>query len=219
MNNVLDPDAANGAPSAYGDAVYKQCPQCGTPIKLAPMPQNDNIKGTLWSDGYLENPDLPEPSILGKCRACGAIGCLAELPVMEVPPQPAPGVNHNFVALTVDDYAVLLENLQDISLQFHAYLRLRFWQLNNHRRRNSDEPPPLSDVERANLHELLNLLGDADTDRLFTAEILRQLQEFEAAQAVLAGAFNAQVGPIARRLWELARDRKAELVKIHTVEP
>ena len=219
MNNVLDPDAANGAPSEHGDAVYKQCPQCGTPIKLAPMPQNDKKRGTLWSDGYLEKPDLPEPPILGKCRACGAIGSVAELPVTEEPPQPAPGIDYNFVALTVDDYAVLLENLQDISLQFHAYLRLRFWQLNNHRRRNSDEPPPLSEVERANLHELLNLLGDADTDRLFTAEILRQLQEFEAAQAVLAGAFNDQVGPIARRLWELARDRKAELVKIHTVEP
>ncbi len=219
MNNVLDPDAANGAPSAYGDAVYKQCPQCGTPIKLAPMPQNDNIKGTLWSDGYLENPDLPEPSILGKCRACGAIGCLAELPVMEVPPQPAPGVNHNFVALTVDDYAALLETLQEISLQFHAYLRVRCWQLNKHRRRNSDEPLPLSDVERANLHELLNLLGDADTDRLFTAEILRQLQEFQAAQAVISGTFKDQVGPIARRLWALVRDRKAELVKIDTDEP
>ncbi len=69
MNNVLDPDAANGAPSEHGDAFYKQCPQCGTPIKLAPMPQNDKKRGSLWSDGYLEKPDLPEPPILGKCRA------------------------------------------------------------------------------------------------------------------------------------------------------
>ena len=218
MNSVLDTPAAPGARSAHGEAVYKQCPQCGAPIRLSPMPSPDALCGALWSDGYLEHPDLSEPPILGRCRACESIGCLAELPVLADLPQVAPGIDHSFLPLTADDYAVLLDNLQDISLQFHAYLRIRYWQLHNHRRRGSDHPPPLSDVERANLNELLNLLGDADADRLITAEILRQLQEFEAAEAVLARRFDDQVNPIAQRLRELVRDRRAELVKIYADE-
>ncbi len=219
MNGALDTNAAPGTPSTHGDEVYKQCPQCGAPIKLSPMPSPDALRGTLWSDGHLEHSDLGEPPILGRCRACQSIGCLAELPVMEASPQLAPGIDHSFLPLTADDYAVLLENLQDISLQFHAYLRLRYWQLNNHSRRGIDHPAPMTDVERANLRELLNLLGDGDADRLITAEILRQLEEFDAAETVLARRFSDQVSPVAQRLRELVRDRRAELVELYADEP
>ncbi len=215
MNSVLETDAGIDAPPVSVDVIYKTCPQCGAPVRLLPVPSPDAVRGTLWSDGYLQNPDLPELPILGKCRACGAMGHLAELPEMAEPPPPAPGIDHTFAPLTLDDYAALLENLRDISLQFHAYLRIRFWQLNNHRRRSDNDPPPLSEVERDNLIELLNLLGDADADRLITAEILRQLQEFDAAESVLARSFGDQVSPIAQRLRELVRDRRAELVELY----
>ena len=207
------------AERVHSDTVYKQCANCGAPIKLVSLRPDQSLGAILWSDGYVETPDRRQPPILGKCRACEAIGCLAELPEIEDTAQLPGGTDHAFVPLTVDDYAMLLENLHDISLQFHSYLRIRFWQLNNHRRRGSVEPTPLSDIERANLLELLKLLGEADADRLITAEILRQLQEFEAAETVLARPFNEHVSPIVKRIRQLVRERMAGLVKIDFDEP
>ena len=63
-------------------SLFKRCAQCGEPIALPATPGDDATGATLWSDGYLEMPDQLEAPILGKCRACGAIGFLAELPLL-----------------------------------------------------------------------------------------------------------------------------------------
>ncbi len=202
------------------EPVYKQCTHCGAPIQLTDSQSPEARESTLWSDAYLEVRDSSEPQMLGKCGACGAIGCLAELPAMKDATPLADGcIDHTFEALTVDDYAVLVDNLEAISAQFHSYLRIRFWQLSNERRRGADVPLPLTAVERANLVELLKLLGEAPADRLMKAQGLRQLENFEAAEAVLTEPFDAQLSPIIERLRRLGRDRDVRLVKVFSGDP
>ncbi len=204
--------------------IYKQCAHCGAPIALSPILRPHSPGGTLWSDGYLETSSA-EPPLLGKCWACGAIGCLTELPTIESAAPPADEADCGVVPLTLDDYALLLDNLQEISAQFHSYLRIKFWQLNNHRRRGNDDTMPLSDVERTNLTELLRLLGEEDANRLLKVEILRQLQEFEDARMVLNtilsdmvnGAFDEQYGPLVARLRQSIAEGDARLLRINGV--
>ncbi len=210
-----------GIPGQYAEMplqdnkpVYKQCTHCGAPIQLTDSQSPESREGTLWSDAYFEVRHSPEPQILGKCGACGAIGCVAELPAMNDATPLASGTDHAFEPLTVDDYAVLVDNLEAISAQFHSYLRIRFWQLSNDRRRDVDVPLPLTAVERANLVKLLKLLGEAPADRLMKAQGLRQLEDFEGAEAMLTQPFDAQLSPIIERLRRLGRDRDVRLVKI-----
>ncbi len=198
----------------YDKPVYKQCTQCGAPIQLTDSQSPESREGTLWSDAYFEVHDSPEPQLLGKCGACGAVGCLAELPAMKDATPLAGGTDHTIEPLTVDDYAVLVDNLETISAQFHSYLRIRFWQLSNDRRRGVEVPLPLTAVERANLVELLKLLGEAPADRLMKAQGLRQLEDFAGAEAVLTQPFDAQLSPIIERLRRLGREREVRLVKI-----
>ncbi len=206
------------------NTIYKQCAHCGAPIKLTTVLPHHSPGGTLWSDGYLEIPGVPEPPVLGKCRACGAIGCLAELATIENAVPPASEAEYNVVPLTLDDYALLLDNLEEIAAPFHPYLRIRFWQLNNNRRRREDDAIPLSDVERANLTELLQLLGEEDANRLLKVEILRQLQEFEVAKKVLGaistdmanGRLDDKYAPLIARLQQSVAEGNARLMVIYS---
>jgi hypothetical protein len=205
------------------NTIYKQCAHCGAPIKLSTILPHHSPGGSLWSDGYFDTPGVPEPPVLGKCWACGAIGCLTELPTMEGAVQPPDGADCDVIPLTLDDYALLLDNLQEISAHFHSYLRVRFWQLNNDRRRRKGDDIPLSDVEQTNLTELLQLLGEEDANRLLKVEIFRQLQEFEAARMLLNtilsdmanGRFNEQYGPLVARLRQSIAEGNARLMIIH----
>ncbi len=222
MNSIPHSDVfstAADAGSEYGDPITKQCTHCGAPIRLAGSQSPESLQGDLWSDAYFETRHGTEPPILGKCHACGAIGALAELPVMENAPPPPSGTDLLFEPLSVDDFAALLEHLDEISTQFHSYLRIRFWQLGNDRRRGADVPAPLTESERANLVGLLKLLGETPSDRLMKAQIFRQLEDFEAAEAVLTESFDVQATPIIERLRQLARDRDAGLVKIFSGDP
>ena len=198
---------------------YRQCANCGAPIEVAPIRPFSELGGALWSDGYVEADNAVEPPVLGKCRVCDAMGCLVELPVIEEVSELAIKGDYTFVPLAIDDYSSLLENIEDVAEQFHVYLRLRFWQLNNHRRRGSVDVAPLSERERANLVALHALLGNDDADRLIKAEICRELEEFEAAEALLAGPVAPEFTVMAERLRPLVADRRTGVEKIFSGEP
>ena len=119
----------------------------------------------------------------------------------------------------MSDYAALLEGIEDIAEQFHVYLRLRFWQLNNHARRGRRDAASLSDIERANLVELRTLLGNDDADRLIKAEISRELGEFERAEALLTDPVAPEFTPMVERLRPLVAAREGGVVMIFSGVP
>ena len=102
----------------------------------------------------------------------------------------------------------MIEHIDQIAENYHLYLRIKFWQLSNHARRNDEQAAPLSESERANLEAILPLFGNEDPDRLLKADALRQLGEFERAEGVLADPFQQQVKDIVLRLKELVREKE-----------
>jgi len=213
-------DSADNSELVAKERIFRQCECCGAPIEITLIESGDRRRGVLWSDGYLENDDAPTPSILGKCRVCGAMGCLVELPLMEDAAHRELTDDYTAVPLTVDEYAALLENLEEIGEQFHCYLRISFWQLSNHRRRHDGADEPLSEFENANLQGLRELLDEDDpAERLIKVEVLRQLQQFERAEALLAEPVHPEIVPLVERLWQLLEARDANLVKLFTGEP
>jgi hypothetical protein len=200
----LSPDASSTKePLAFGDPIYKACDHCQQAISIIPLISGNPIGGELWSDGYMEAPQLPEQQLLGRCPHCGEIVCIPELSDYSNPVTLDQNQDYAFKLLALEDYALMLEHLEHIDDEYHLYLRIKFWQMCNHPRRNAETELPLSKEEIANLESLLALLGNDDSDRLLKADILRQLGEFERARRVLSDPFQQQVKDIVLRIKEL----------------
>ena len=202
------------APLRFGDPLYRACDHCGRAIGIVPLLSGNALGGTLWSDGYLQASQLPEQALLGRCRGCGEIVCLVDLRPLPPPDEPGKGEDYTFLPLTLDDFAGLLANLDGVSENFHAYLRIKFWQLSNDRRRRGETEAPLSEQERENLLSLLELLGTEEPDRLMKAEICRQLEDFDRAEELLAAPFDERISPVVERMQRLVQQRNHRLVKI-----
>lgn len=211
----LSPDAVSTRePLAFGQTSYKCCENCQQPVAIVPLLSGNPMGGTLWSDGHMDAPQLPEQELLGKCGHCGEIACLAELQDYAGPAAVDNAADHAFKPLTLDDYRMLVDHIDLIDASYHLYLRLKCWQLGNHPRRQADAERPLSENETENLQQLLMLFGDDEPDRLLKAEVFRQLGDFERAENALVGPFHSQAGDIVSRLRELVRQRQSQLAVI-----
>lgn len=208
----LSPDTTNTTePLAFGEPLFKLCDNCNQPVAIVPMLTGNPIGGALWSDGYMDAPQLPEQELLGKCAHCGEILSLAELPDHPDPAAIGNADDHAFEHLAMDDYGLLIENFEQVDASYHLFLRLKYWQLGNHPRRESETEIPLSGQETENLQQMLLLFGDDEPDRLLKAEVFRQLGEFERAESALVGPFQPQVKDLVARLRELVRLRQSTL--------
>ncbi len=202
-------------PLQYGEPVYKSCSDCAQAIEIRPLLSGNPVGGDLWSDGYMDTPFLPEQQLLGACPHCSAIVFLASLEPYSLTAGLDPSVNYQFEPLCLEDYDRLIENLHHIAEDHHAYLRIKYWHMGNHPRRNQDADAALSENERDNLIALLELLGNDDPDRLMQAEIYRELGDFDNANRILSNPFYPQVNDIVLRLRTLVKNRNSSLEKIY----
>ncbi len=205
-------------PLAFGDPSYKCCDYCRQPVAIIPLVSGNPIGGTLWSDGYVDAPQLPEQELLGKCAHCGEIICLPELLDYADTAAVDNVADHAFEPLTLDDYLMLVDQIAHIDASYHLYVRLKCWQLGNHPRRQADSEQPLSESETENLQQLLLLLGDDEADRMLKAEVLRQLGDFVQAEDILVGQFHGQAGDIVSRLKEMVRQRQRQVAVIFSAD-
>jgi hypothetical protein len=211
----LNPDTCSTTePLAFGETRYKSCDHCRQPVAIAPLLSGNPIGGALWSDGYMDAPQLPEQELLGKCAHCGEILCLPEQQDAPGPGAIGHASDHAFEPLTLDDFRLLLDHIDQIDTSHHLYVRLKCWQLGNHPRRQAESGRPLSDSETENLQQLLLLLGDDEADRLLKAEVFRQLGDFKRAENALVGPFHGQAGDIVSRLRELVRRRQSQVAQV-----
>ncbi len=214
MTNSTPDAGSTWEPLAFGAPSYKCCDHCQQPVAIIPLLSGNPIGGTLWSDGYMDAPQLPEQKLLGKCAHCGEISCLPELQDYADPAAVDNAADHAFEPLTLDDYLMLVGHIDLIDASYHLYVRLKCWQLSNHPRRQADSERPLSESEKENLQQMLMLFGDDEPDRLLKAEVFRQLGDFERAENALLGPFHSQAGDIVLRLRELVRQRQSQLAVI-----
>jgi len=185
------------------------------------------LDAIYYTDGYMDAPTLPQPTILLLCPGCHAAFLAREATVLGQIDRfdynsPFPGESSGKLmdpawkraprvgSATAGDYMSLLASRQ-LGREDEIELRVELMQVCNHRRRKLPPGAPriaLSVVERSNLKRLAARLDLRDAEeRVMLAEVRRELGEFEQAAAVLRDVVPEEVTLAAGRIRELIEAR------------
>ena len=203
-----------------------QCPACGAAMLQPTIRSGNTLDAVYYTDGYMDAPMLPQPAALVRCPACreplvrryakrlgevdryGANLFPDEQAAPAVDPAwrraPRVGPAHE------PDYVTALATHR-FAREDEIELRVELMHVCNHARRRLPPhaaPPPVSALEQANLRKLAALLDLRDgEERLLLAEVRRELGDFDAASALLAGDFPEEVALAAQRIRQLVAAR------------
>ncbi len=174
-----------------GPTTIRQCNECNRPFLERTISSGNTFGATLWTDGRMYAPMLPDQKWLVKCPNCSALLWLDEQHrVGELGDQrtaKSDGRLRHFRSPSSRDYARLLSR-ETSALQKERYIRTRLWWAWNDGRRRFFRGAPLKRAARDNLIRLAQLMDESvGSDRLAKAEIMRELARFSEARALIAG--------------------------------
>lgn len=196
----------------YGTEVYKECNHCGGSITLRPLLEANARSATLWSDGYVDSPMVPQQPLLVKCGHCELGVWLPELKpsVFESTEQ-----SMEYLTLGEDELWALLEEYGKQPSEHQLYIRLKLWQLANHKyRREKTIPVEWNSRERSNMKDLLLILDmNAVQERLLAAELLRQLGEFDSAEEPLKQPLEGSAFEVSKLLLQRIKQKQQQVFK------
>jgi len=176
------------------------CPQCKTVLRRATYLSGNTFGSTLWSDGYLDAPMMPDTVEVTRCPSCSkaffvedaeSIGEFETSGAQDADISSPPEICRSALAASDADLDALAELVlhtpDDDRLRF---LRLKIWHLHNDAHRNPGNEPSESKPKNFsnNLEELiLHLEDDGGQDQLMKAEALRELGRHTEALSSLQG--------------------------------
>lgn len=166
----------------YGPERWLACNHCGGALRFRALLRVDARLAQLWSDGYVDSPSVPEQPLVAACGHCqGAVWLpeLADASCCE---------GEDYRALTEEELWTQVEAYGEEPSEHQLHLRLKLWQLANHRHRSGESQVIWSDRERHNLEKALALLDLSSATEVMTAvEVSRQLGLFNQALGLLVG--------------------------------
>lgn len=181
-----------------GPIIIRRCSVCTKFIEQDTIDSGNTCDARFWTDGKLDAPMMPDQPWLVKCLHCGALVWINEQEeVGEIGPL---GLDKGpftdalpYETPSADDYFSFLQKGMPEG-EKERYIRLRAWWAGNDSRREGGNPTPLSNEEVANLYAFSVLLDDSDeNDRILKAEIMRELNQFDDALALLSAPFYEQL--------------------------
>ncbi|RTR39791.1 hypothetical protein EKG38_08345 [Shewanella canadensis] len=198
----------------YGTEIYKECNHCGGSLTLRPLLEVNARCATLWSDGYVDSPMVPEQPLLVKCGHCKAEVWLPELKVSAF--EYADNALE-YLTLDEDGLWILLEEYRKQPSEHQLYIRLKLWQLANHKyRREKTIPVQWSSRERSNMKDLLLILDmNSVQERLLAAELLRQLGDFEGAEGPLQAPLEGNAFEVSKQLLQRIKHKQQQVFKCY----
>lgn len=182
-----------------GPDLIIQCPHCSSIAKVFTLTSGNTFGATIWTDGKMNAPMLPEPPEITKCHTCDSyywvpdaeqIGkvpsALASSSNMEVDPAwlEAPHVKE----LEEADYWFALASGVASSRNQERRLRILAWWKTNDPYRHEPQPTDalISEEARLNIQKLVELFDDDEPrEMLMKGEALRQLGIFDESITVL----------------------------------
>lgn len=193
-----------------GPTSLRKCSHCDSLIPERSLMSGNTFGAVYWTDGKRDAPMLPDEPVLVKCGGCSAVVWLEDLPVVRVIP---------FRESTRADWAGVRDSTSPTFEECANYLasaapdrertrdiRTIMWWMKNDARRSGKNEAALTAAEATNMRELLALLPKNEpSSLLMTAEIHRELGEFDAALAVLNQVHEPQLQVATRRLRALAK--------------
>jgi len=196
----------------YGIETYKACNHCGGSLTFRPLLEVNARCATLWSDGYVDSPMVPEQPLLVKCGHCKAEVWLPELKasVFDYADNAL-----EYLALDEDELCSLLEKYGQKPSEHQLYIRLKLWQLANHKyRREKPIPVEWSTREINNMKDLLMILDmNAVQERLLAAELLRQLGDFGEAEGPLQAPLEGSAFEVSKQISQRIKHKQQQVFK------
>ncbi len=175
------------------------CPHCQELAKYMTLMSGNTFGARVWTDGKKVAPMLPRPPVVVKCHHCTQCYWLADAEkVGTEEPYEEEGrkVNPSWAAAQVvrepteDEYYQALQEGLAADPQQERRLRVLAWWRRNDAIRGIGQAK-ISSVAitsscKKNLEALIDLLDEAvEYDRFISAEVLRELGEFESAKIIL----------------------------------
>ena len=215
-----------------GPDIILKTPERGDLVKTSTINSGNTFGATLWTDGKMEAPMLPdEPMFLCNPQTgesfwiddCEEIG---EAPGIWSEPREVIHEDRVLSSEEIDAIPYAAEAQEDQYLELlkqenlmqvrERYARMRVWWLDNDRARqsgSSNRPAHFRD----NLESLLPLLVlNIDEDRLMAAEILRELGEHQGATQMLDFTFKEEYSLALRTIQNLNEEAETRVAKIPT---
>jgi hypothetical protein len=197
----------------FGASYLVCCPTCRTLYVRDTIGSYTSFTEELWSDGFRDgDPVCPESvSPIVYCPRCAHWFWIEDAPeLFGIPPELEPRSIPIIEAFTELEAEALLSALeQNWDTRQERKLRLLLLWEQNHPRRDGEDSP-VSREFLANIERLCDIVDPAD-EPLLSAELFRELGEFDRAVEVLSRAVDTLQEPheqlIAARIEEKARSR------------
>ncbi len=202
----------------YGIETYKACSHCGGGLTFRPLLEVNARCAVLWSDGYVDSPMVPEQPLLVRCGHCKAEVWLPELKASVLE-----GADTALDYLSLDEEGLwtLLEDYRKQPSEHQLYIRLKLWQLANHKyRREKVIPVQWSTRELSNMKDLLLILDmNSVQERLLAAELLRQLGDFGSAEEPFKAPLEGSAFEVSKQILQRIKLKQQQVFECHLQAP
>jgi hypothetical protein len=201
----------------------KQCPKCGCEFTAWEVASCNTFGAKFYTDGCVKGPMFDRGSPLLICPGCSKYFWREDVPTLE-----SMRDSKYFIKYVADSDKrshrqapwVQGHHYEDMVRQSfwrtpdeEKYIRIRaWWSSNSAYRDGSSQEFLLSTEQEDNLRRLLQLLDPNDPhDLIMTAEILRELGEFDECLTQLAEPFGERYQRTIDAIKKLAHDKKRQV--------
>jgi hypothetical protein len=174
----------------YPMLIVRECPHCMANVVQEETVSGNTVGAVLFTDGKRDAPMFPDHPLLARCPVCGRLFWVEEAVEVDSGFEAAEGK----MKIQAPSEKELLDYLvgQALPRKQEKYLRFRAWWVANDAWRWLPNPKPSFSKEQVkNLKALSALLDESDQDqRIFKAEIARELEDFEECLLLLSYQFD-----------------------------
>ena len=206
-----------------------ECPNCGAFHKVFSLQSGNTFGASLWTDGKMIAPMLPEPPDITKCHQCRSIFWVSDArQAGEIPPfaiEPA-GIDDSWknapdaTELTEAECFEAIESGLGSTREKETRLRVLTWWRGNdvyreagHARHVEAGARPVKSA--GNMRGLFSLLDDKDPyQRIMKAEIARELGDFKEALKLLRQVADERYQAAKNTILRLCKARRTDLAQI-----
>ena len=194
-------------------------PITGALVKISSIITGNTFGATFWTDGRCEAPMLPDEPWLRRHPVTDELFWTDECEEIasEFRKCDEKYADVEFaLAPSLADYRLALSSGIASTPKKERYLRHRFWWAVNDPVRHGEAGASFPPDHRDNLEKLRAFLNESDPeDRIFVAEISRELGEFEKAAALLDFEFPEDFARAVNRIKQLNAEKDVTVRKIN----
>jgi hypothetical protein len=197
-----------------GPDLILKLPKSKSLVRISTINSGNTFRAVRWSDAYTYTPMLPEEPplrvhpvtgeifLVSRCKEVAEVISGEKDDWKEVPYADNPTAEHYLRALR--------EGLAR-SPRESRMLRICLWWAHNHSVRETSQMTAPTEEYRTNLTALLALIhsnkAPGDQERLLSAEIHRELGQFDETEALLVAPFKSPLKEVAAQILEWTKQR------------